>query len=53
MQNFDVDSIDKKMRAKLLRMILLLEEYGNELREPYSKLLGMVYLKSGRSKELI
>lgn len=40
MQNFDVDSIDKKMRAKLLRMILLPEEYGNELREPYSKLLG-------------
>lgn len=34
-----MDSLDNKMRAKLLRMILLLEEEGNELREPYSKFL--------------
>jgi len=34
-----LDSLDKKMRARLLRMLLLLEEHGNELREPYSKFL--------------
>jgi phage-related protein len=28
------------MRAKLLRTVLLLEQNGNELREPYSKHLG-------------
>ena len=32
-------SQDKKMRAKLYRLIELLEEYGYELREPYSKML--------------
>lgn len=31
---------DKKMRAKLLRMLALLEVEGNNLREPYSKSLG-------------
>lgn len=30
-------SLEPKMRAKSLKMILLLEEYGNELTEPYSK----------------
>ena len=30
-------SLDKKMRAKLVGMLGLLQEYGNELREPYSK----------------
>lgn len=56
MQNFDIDffkkdngrcpvqefldSLDNKMRAKLLRMILLLEQNGNDLKEPYSKSLG-------------
>lgn len=34
-----LDSLDNKMRAKLLRMVMLLEENGNELRKPYSKLL--------------
>lgn len=34
-----LDSLDYKMRAKVLRMILLLEQHGNELREPYSKLV--------------
>lgn len=38
MQMF-LDSLDKKKRAKILRMIDLLEKNGNELREPYSKLL--------------
>lgn len=35
-----LDSIDVKMRAKVMRLILLLEQNGNELREPYSKSLG-------------
>lgn len=30
-------SLNKKMRAKMLDMIVLLENNGNELREPYSK----------------
>lgn len=32
-----LDSLERKMRAKVLRMILLLEQNGNNLREPYSK----------------
>ncbi len=28
---------DKKMRAKLLGILELLEDYGNQIREPYSK----------------
>lgn len=30
-------SIDIKMRAKLAGIISILQEYGNQLREPYSK----------------
>lgn len=30
-------SLDKKMRAKLTGIISILQEYGNQLREPYSK----------------
>lgn len=30
-------SLDKKMRAKLIGIIKILQEYGNKLREPYSK----------------
>jgi len=30
-------SLDKKMRAKLTGLIAILQEYGNQLREPYSK----------------
>lgn len=33
-------SIDIKMRAKLIGIMDLLEDYGNQLREPYSKPLG-------------
>lgn len=33
-------SLDVKMRAKFYRLLELLEEYGNELREPYSKPLS-------------
>jgi phage-related protein len=32
-----LDSLDRKMNAKLTRCIAALQEYGNELREPYSK----------------
>lgn len=30
-------SLDTKMRAKLMGMVNILEEKGNQLREPYSK----------------
>lgn len=32
-----IESLDVKMRAKFLRLLLLLENNGNELREPHSK----------------
>ena len=32
-----LDDLPIKMRAKILKELLLLEEFGNELREPYSK----------------
>ena len=32
-------SQDVKMRAKIYRLLILLEEFGNTLREPYSKSL--------------
>lgn len=32
-----LDGLDVKMRAKMLRVIGLLESFGTELREPYSK----------------
>ena len=35
-----LDSLSEKMRAKVLRTIMLLEQNGNNLREPYSKPLG-------------
>ena len=35
-----LDSLDLKMRAKVLKEIGLLEDYGPELREPYSKSIG-------------
>lgn len=31
---------DNKMQAKLFHLVEILEEYGNQLREPYSKPLG-------------
>lgn len=31
-----LDSLDSKMNAKLISLMELLEEYGNNLREPYS-----------------
>ena len=35
-----LDSLDVKMRAKSLYGLAILEEYGNRLREPYSKALS-------------
>lgn len=35
-----LDTLDIKMKAKVLRTIMLLEQNGNNLREPYSKPLG-------------
>lgn len=35
-----LDSLDNRMRAKALYSISILEEYGNQLREPYSKPVG-------------
>jgi Phage-related protein len=32
-----INSLDNKMQAKIFREILILEEAGNTLREPYSK----------------
>lgn len=32
-----LDSLDKKMRAKMLSVISILQDNGYELREPYSK----------------
>lgn len=34
-----LNSLDEKMQAKLFRLLYLLEQNGNELREPYSKFL--------------
>ena len=47
-----LDPLDTKMRAKALHSLSILEEFGNQLREPYSKQLedGLfelrVYLKT-------
>ena len=35
-----IDSLDPKMKAKAAASIAILEEYGNQLREPYSKPVG-------------
>lgn len=35
-----LDSLDNKMRAKILMGVALLEEAGPQLREPYSKFIG-------------
>lgn len=35
-----LDSLDIKMRAKMLRIIVMLQKNGYELREPYSKVLS-------------
>lgn len=35
-----MDSLNIKMRNKALDSLLILEEFGNSLREPYSKQIG-------------
>jgi len=35
-----IDTLDTKMKAKMLRLIDMLEQNGNDLREPYSAILG-------------
>lgn len=35
-----LDSLNIKMRNKALDSLLILEEFGNTLREPYSKSIG-------------
>ena len=47
-------SLNVKMRAKMVRTIELLETYGNELREPYSKYLenGIFELRSKVSSDI-
>lgn len=35
-----MDSLDERMRAKMVGLLELLEERGNQLREPYSKPIG-------------
>ena len=49
-----VVSLDKKMRAKMLRAIAALQEHGNELREPYSKHLddGIFELRAQISSDI-
>lgn len=50
-----LDLLDYKMRAKALRMIMLLEEHGNELRQPYSKALddGIFELRAKQGSDII
>ena len=47
-------SLDSKMRAKMLGMISLLQEYGNDLREPYSKYLsdGIFELRAKQGSDI-
>ena len=47
-----INSLDTKMRAKMVGLLELLEEKGNQLREPYSSLM-MEYLKFGVLLEII
>lgn len=35
-----LDGLDTKMRAKALKELMLLKEFGTQLREPYSKPMG-------------
>lgn len=49
-----LSSLDKKMRTKLLKEIDLLQEVGNELREPYSKHLddGIFELRAKQGNDI-
>ena len=49
-----LDSIDKKMKIKLTKEISLLQEYGNMVREPYSKHLqdGIYELRAQQGNDI-
>lgn len=49
-----LNSLNMKMRAKLLRMLMLLEQNGNELRTPYSKALedGIFELRAQQGTDI-
>ena len=48
-----IDSLNVKMRAKLIGLLELLEEKGNQLREPYSKLIGDGIFEIAARQEII
>ena len=50
----EMDSIDKKMKIKLTKEISLLQEYGNMVREPYSKHLqdGIYELRAQQGNDI-
>lgn len=50
-----LDSLDMKMRAKVLRAISMLSAYGNTLRDPYSKPLrdGIFELRVSLGSDII
>ena len=49
-----ISSLDKKMAAKVLRTIDLLEEHGNDLRPPYSKAIsdGIFELRTKQGSDI-
>ncbi|WP_455631129.1 type II toxin-antitoxin system RelE/ParE family toxin [Megamonas sp.] len=49
-----LSSLDKKMRTKMLKEIALLQDVGNELREPYSKHLddGIFELRAKQGNDI-
>jgi phage-related protein len=48
-------SLDKKMRARIGMIICLLESYGNEVREPYSRHLvdGIFEIRAVQSSNIV
>lgn len=49
-----LDTIDRKMSVKLYKEINLLRDYGNEVREPYSKYLrdGIYELRAQQGSDI-
>ena len=49
-----LDSLDSKMRAKMTRTILLLQDNGSKLREPYTKPLrdGIFELRAKEGSDI-
>lgn len=50
-----LDQIDKKLRTKAVKMIELLEDYGNDLRMPYSRHLedGIFELRIAQGSNIV